>query len=83
MGPDDLAVKIDEMNRHLRELSPVMEGIRGELKTLNHNLKYMRGLTKQMYIFNQILTSVSKVSGGVGVVQSLIGSMVQFVKRSG
>jgi hypothetical protein len=83
MDPADFAAKMDEMNRHLRDLSPVMEGIRGELKTLNHNLKYMRGLTKQMYIFNQILTSVGKVSGGVGVVQALVTSMAKFIQRSG
>jgi hypothetical protein len=82
MDPEALVQKIDELNRNLRELTPVMAGVRGELKTLNAQFKYTKSLAFQMRLLNQIMLQTSKASGIAGMVGSLMTGLTKLVDKS-
>jgi hypothetical protein len=82
MDPEALVQKIDELNRNLRDLTPVMAGVRGELKTLNAQFKYTRALAFQIKLLNQIMLQTSKAAGISGMVGSLVTSLTRLVDKS-
>ncbi len=65
----------------LRGLRSDLRNLRGEMRTLNENMKYVKALARQMYLFNQIMMQTSKMSGASAMLASVVEGFAQMARR--
>ena len=81
--PDQMESVIDELKRlntNLQNLRQDNLGLRGELKTLNEQMRVLEIVAKRLGIFNQIMLQVRKSAGNAGMIQMLMETFVRSVK---
>lgn len=81
---DNLTVQLERLNSnvdaHLPKAISEITRLHSEIKRFNQN-PYLKGMVFELKRFNDILLSIKKINGAVGVVQTIFGGLIQQLRN--